>query len=370
MQIAGLLLDMAALQKTKPSGFGYKRAAYAIFSLSRPVSEVAATGSVRAIRGIGPSSERIIHEWIESGASATVDAALRQAPPSKQADIAVRRGVRDGFLSWASVLAANHASVDSQIVSASHYRGDLQMHTTWSDGAEDIESMADACLARGWTRMCVTDHSYGLPIARGMSMEHVLRQHLEIDEINERARGAFRVLKGIEANILADGRVDMTPDELRRFELVIAAPHSALRGEHDQTARMLAAVETPGVHILGHPRGRVFNKRGGVRADWDRVFAAAARTGVAIELDGTWDRQDVDRTLAARALDAGCVFAIDSDAHATGEVEYVEYGIAHARLASVPADRVINCWDDARLDAWRRALGARATAARVPLSLR
>jgi putative hydrolase len=201
-------------------------------------------------------------------------------------------------------------------------------------------------------RLCVTDHSYGLPVARGMSMADVTRQHAQIDLLNDQFGGLFRIFKGIEANIRADGRVDMEPEELRRFELVIASPHSVLRKADDQTARMIAAVETPGVHILGHPRGRVFNKRPGVQADWEKVFVAAARANVAIELDGTWDRQDVDAGLAALALDAGCVFAIDSDAHSTGELEYVDYGLAHARLAHLPSDRIINCWDEERLVEW------------------
>ena len=368
VEVAGLLLDMAALQPSKQSGFGYKRAAYAIFSLDRPIAGEAKRGALREIRGIGPASERIILEYLGSGRSATVDAAVSAAASSKQQDLAKRRAVRDGFLSWSSVLAALRAALPPAIVSPASYRGDFQMHTTWSDGADDVQSMAEACVERGWTRMCVTDHSYGLPIARGMSMEHVRRQHREIEALNEHFAGRFRILKGIEANILADGTVDMTPEELDEFELVIASPHSVLRKPDDQTARMLAAVRTPGVHVLGHPGGRMFNNRAGIRADWDRVFGAAADTGVAIELDGTWDRQDIGADLAARALDAGCLFAIDSDAHSPRELEYVDYGLAHARLARIPADRVINCWDDTRLMEWaatRRTLTASAPAARA-----
>jgi histidinol phosphatase-like PHP family hydrolase len=249
-------------------------------------------------------------------------------------------------------LAALRANLPDTVVSPAAYRGDLQMHTTWSDGADDLETMAAASRARGWTRMCVTDHSYGLPIARGMTMEHSRRQHVEIDALNDGFEGQFRIIRGIEANILADGALDLTADELRQFELVIAAPHSALRKLDEQTNRMLAAVRTPGVHVIGHPRGRVFNKREGIRANWKRVFAEAAKAGVAIELDGTWDRQDVDADLAALAFDAGCLFAIDSDAHSPVELEYVDYGLAHARLARIPPDRVINCWDDERLDEW------------------
>ena len=115
---------------------------------------------------------------------------------------------------------------------------------------------------------------------------------------------------------------------------------------------MLGAVKGEAVSILGHPRGRMFNSRAGVSADWDRVFAEAARRNVAIELDGNWHRQDVDYRLARAAVDAGCIFALDSDAHSLGELRFTDYSIAHARLAGVPAARVINCWSDEQLDAW------------------
>jgi putative hydrolase len=354
VEVAGLLLDMASLQANRQSGWGYKRAAYAIFSLESPVNDVAKKGALRDIPGIGPASERIIAEYLETGRSTIVAAAIDNAAASSQADIARRRSKRDGFLSRASALAALRSTQPREVVSPAAYRGDYQMHTTWSDGAEDLAGMAAACLRRGWTRMCVTDHSYGLPIARGMSMERVKRQHMEIDALNRQLEGRFRIFKGIEANIRADGAVDMLPEELALFELVMASPHSALRKPDDQTARMVAAVTTPGVHMLGHPRGRMFNSRAGVQADWERVFDAAARSGVAIELDGTWDRQDIDARLAALALDAGCVFAIDSDAHSPRELEFVDYGMAHARLARIPADRVINCWEDERLLEWSR----------------
>ena len=136
----------------------------------------------------------------------------------------------------------------------------------------------------------------------------------------------------------------MTPEERRRLELVVAAPHSALRSSGDQTRRILTAVRTPGVHILGHPRGRKYAVRPGVMADWDRIFAAAARATVAVEIDGDPRRQDIDHELARRALAAGCIFALDSDAHAPAEWEFAETAIAHARLAQIPSERVINCW--------------------------
>jgi histidinol phosphatase-like PHP family hydrolase len=333
VEIAGLLLDMATVQATRQKGFGYKRAAYAVFALDHQIERDVMAGTLRDIHGIGPAVERIVREYVETGRSTAIDAAIEAATPAARQNVLNRRMLRSNFLSWAGVLDALAADLPGA-VSPADYRGDFQMHTTWSDGAVDIETMAQAGAARGWTRICVTDHSYGLPIARGMSMEHVRRQHREIEELNETLAGRFRVLKGVEANITADGEVDMAPDELATFELVVASPHSVLRKTYDQTRRMLGAVRTRGVHVLGHPRGRLFNSRPGVMADWDRVFAAAARRGVAIELDGTWDRQDIDYELARRALDAGCVFAVDSDAHSIRELEFVDYGLARAWRAS------------------------------------
>ena len=228
------------------------------------------------------------------------------------------------------------------------------MHTTWSDGAEPVAAMAEACMARGWSCMGVTDHSHGLAIARGMSMESAIQQRAEIDALNAGFNGRFRIFKGIEANIQADGSLDLSIDERRQFEYVVAAPHALLRRTEDQTARMLAAVTAPSVSVLGHPRGRVYGARGGVVADWPRVFEAAAKRQVAIEIDGNWHRQDIDWTLAQQALDAGCIFALDSDGHSIDELKFTDYAIAHARLAGIPVKKVINCWSDRDLTNWMK----------------
>ena len=148
------------------------------------------------------------------------------------------------------------------------------------------------------------------------------------------------------------GGLDLSTDEASTFDLVLAAPHSRLRKDDDQTDRMLAAISHPAVHILAHPRGRISGSRAGVVADWDAVFAAAARRGVAVEIDGDPARQDLDHTLARRALAAGCIFALDSDAHTTTQLWYAEIALAHARLAGIPADRIVNCWPLDRLLGW------------------
>jgi histidinol phosphatase-like PHP family hydrolase len=183
-------------------------------------------------------------------------------------------------------------------------------------------------------------------------MAEAAAQHEAIARLNDDHRGRFRLIHGIEANIGADGALDLSPDEAALFELVLAAPHSKLRRSEDQTGRLLTAVANPRVHVLAHPRGRITGSRAGVVADWDAIFGAAARAGVAIEIDGDPSRQDLDFTLAARALAAGCLFALDSDAHATTQLRYAETAIAHARLAGIPPDRIVNCWPVERLMAW------------------
>ncbi len=348
--VEGLLRDMAALQTSPQRTWGYKRAASAIRELDEPIEGLLALdGTLRKIPHIGPSSTRIILEVLKTGRSATVEEAVERS--SKATEIGRSRTLREGFLSRAQVIAA----LENRRLKGpapGDYRGDLQMHSVWSDGTQTLEAIIEAGLALGYEYSAVTDHSYGLPIARGVSMTSLAQQHVAIDRLNARYAGRFRLLKGIEANILADGSIDMEPAELRRLEIVVAAPHSALRSSALQTERMVRAVSTRGVHILGHPRGRKYGSRAGVAADWDAVFDSAARTGVAIEIDGDPSRQDIDHAMAQRALRAGCLFALDSDAHSTGELRYAETAIAHARLAGVPRDRVINCWPTDRLLEW------------------
>ena len=348
---AGLLQDLALLQPNERSRFGYKRAAKVIAAgIDRPIADLIAEGTLREIPYIGAASERVAREVADTGESATVARAV--AASSRRSEVEKRRRFRRAYLSRYSLRLAMDAPLPSSIVARPAYLGDLQMHSTWSDGGEAIADLAEGARELGWSRIGVTDHSYGLPIANGMSMESARQQHLEIDELNERVAGRVRIYKGVEANILADGTLDLQEDERRMFEYVIASPHSALRKDADQTARMVAAVSLAGVAILGHPQWRMYNNRPGISADWRAVFREAARREVAIEIDGNWYRQDVDYELAAIALEEGCLFALDSDAHSIAEYPFTDYAIAHARVAGVPADRVVNCWDEARFDAW------------------
>jgi putative hydrolase len=349
MAIVGLLRDMALAQPDRHREWAYKRAAASVMGLPRALPELLGEGlDLLEIPHIGPASARVVREFLDAGASAAVEAAIDRS--GRRAKVDAARALRDGFLSHAAVreaLASRRAAV-----SGKDYRGDFQMHSEWSDGAASLDQIAEWCLHLGHECACITDHSAGLAVAQGIGAEQVRAQHAEIDRLNEAYEGRFRFLKGIEANLDADGGVDVPPDERAAFDLVIAAPHSGLRLALDQTPRLLNAVGERGVHVLGHPRGRKYGSRAGILADWDAVFARAAETGVAIEIDGSPERQDIDYRLARRALAAGCLFALDSDAHDERELPFYEYALAHARLAGIPADRVINCWPYGRLQEW------------------
>jgi histidinol phosphatase-like PHP family hydrolase len=349
LELAGLLLDMAAVAGESQRAWGYRRAAKAVLRIDRALTPLIQSNTFKTVPGIGSTTDRIARELIFDGGSPFVEQTVRNAGQDEA--IARLRGLRRHFLSRAAV---------KEIVgrrgtpSRARYRGDFQMHSVWSDGAEPLGSIIDACLARGHSCAGITDHSYGLPIAGGMTMAQVREQHAEIDALNKQYAGRFRLFKGIEANIRQDGTVDMEEEELRLFEFVVASPHSLLRKTVDQTARMAGAVSQRGVAILGHPMGRKFNQRPGVTARWDQVFTIAAKRQVAIEIDGSWDRQDVHYELAARALELGCLFALDSDAHSHPELDFIEIAIAHARLAGIPQNRIVNYWPEKKFLDWAR----------------
>ena len=350
--ISAALRELASAQTLTFKARVFRRAAAAVLALDVPIDRlIGPDGTVPEVPGIGPASWKVIVELIRTGASERVD---REVSGSKRsADIVRARAARETFLSGAEVQRILAAPAAKGVVGREDYRGDFQMHSVWSDGTMTLAALVKGCRARGYTCSAVTDHSHGLRVTNGLTGRSAARQHRTIDAIN-RKQPAFRLLKGVEANILADGRLDLEPDDLARFEMVLAAPHSQLRLTSDQTPRMLTAVRTPGVHILAHPRGRQSGTRAGVVADWDRIFSEAAGLGVAVEIDGHPARQDLDHTMLGRALAAGCVFALDSDAHNVAELAHADVAIAHARLAGVPADRIVNCWPIELLEAWLR----------------
>lgn len=347
LELASALYDMAAIAGDSQRAWGYKRAAKAVLRIDRDITPLVTSNTFKSISGIGPTTDRIARELILDGRCAFVEAAVRDS--GKENEVARLHTFRRQYLSRAAVkeIVARRGAPGR-----AKYRGDFQMHSIYSDGAETLESIINACLERGWSCAGVTDHSYGLSIAGGMSMDRAVEQHAEIDALNRKYDGRLRMFKGIEANIRPDGTIDMEPHEMRRFEYIVASPHSALRKSFDQTARMVAAVSQPGVAILGHPQGRVFNMRAGVVADWSKVFEVAARRRVAIEIDGSWSRQDVPYELAAQALEQGCIFALDSDAHSHAEFDFADIAIAHAKLAGIPQAKIVNYWPDKKFLEW------------------
>jgi histidinol phosphatase-like PHP family hydrolase len=238
--------------------------------------------------------------------------------------------------------------------------GDLQVHSTDSDGALPLPEMAAAARSLGRRFVAFTDHSKSLQIAGGQDEEELVDQGRRIDGFNAEltsAKTPFRVLKSIEMDLAPDGSGDMDPASLRRLDLVLGAFHSALRVKEDQTERYVAALSNPTVHVLAHPKARMFGRRTGLEADWARVFEEAARTGTAIEIDATVNRQDVTVELARIAVAAGVRwFSIGSDAHTSMELEFLPFGMAIASLAGVPRERVLNYLRVDEVAAWARSL--------------
>ncbi len=246
--IGGYLRDLAFAQSSPQKMYGYKRAAAAILGLDEPLNGlVEANGTLPRIPGIGPASSRVISEVLASGESPTVEDAVARS--DRRADIQRRRTLRQHVLSRAE---ARRVLGDASLSGPARedYLGDLQMHSEWSDGSPTVREIAEACLARGYRYAAVTDHSHGLRIAGGMSMDEAAAQRRSIDAVNASMGDRFHLLQGIEANIDATGALDLSADEAATFELVLAAPHSRLRREEDQTDRMLTAIAHP---LRPHP---------------------------------------------------------------------------------------------------------------------
>jgi len=219
-----------------------------------------------------------------------------------------------------------------RLVTVDDVRGDTHTHSNWTDGVDSIEAMARAARDRGHEYMVLTDHSPSLGVARGLSPERVEQQRVEIDRLNAEL-GPFRILHGTELEILADGRLDYPDELLARFEVVIASVHTG-RGQSSEqlTARALAAMASPHVDVIAHPSGRIVNRRDPLPFDWPRVFEAAARTGTALEINGS-PRLDLDDGLARAAARAGAMLTVSSDAHRTEELGQQRYAVDLARRA-------------------------------------
>lgn len=238
-------------------------------------------------------------------------------------------------------------------------RGDLHSHSNWSDGGSPIEVMADAARILGREYIALTDHSPNLTIANGLSPERLMEQLTIVDGINGQngQDPGFRLLAGIEVDILEDGELDQSAELLSQLDVVVASVHSKLRSDKGpMTRRMLTAIENPHTNVLGHCTGRLVKGSRGTRPpsefDAEKVFASCAEHSVAVEINSRPERQDPPDELIQIALDAGCLFSIDSDAHAPGQLDFLQYGAERAEANGVPADRIITTWALDRLLEW------------------
>jgi DNA polymerase (family 10) len=223
-------------------------------------------------------------------------------------------------------------------------RGILHAHTDLSDGVNTLAEMAEAVQHRGYEYFGVADHSQSAHYAGGLSLEEIEEQHAEIDRMNLRYDGKFRIFKGIEADILGDGSLDYPDHVLKRFDFVIASVHSRFRLDRQaQTERILRAVANPRTTILGHMTGRQLLRRPGYDLDIEKILAACATHGVAIEVNANPWRLDLDWRWHRRAIEVGCWISINPDAHSIAEIDLTHWGVNMARKGVVPKERVLNC---------------------------
>jgi len=293
---------------------------------------LAQAGRLQSIDGIGKSTALVITEALDG----KVPARLRQLEEAPADDLELD--------------APAEALLES-------LRGDCHAHSDWSDGGSPIREMAEAARELGHDYLVLTDHSARLTVAHGLNAERLRAQLDVVVELN-RELAPFRILTGIEVDILEDGSLDQELDLLAELDVVVASVHSKLRMESPaMTERMLAAVESPHTDILGHCTGRLITGRGRAQStfDADAVFAACARTGTAVEINSRPERQDPPQDLLRQAVTHGCSFSIDTDAHAPGQLGWLGRGCAKAVDAEVPPERIVNRGSIDELLAWSGA---------------
>lgn len=225
-----------------------------------------------------------------------------------------------------------------KLIEVNDIRGDLHAHTTWSDGKNSIEEMAAEGHRRGYEYIALTDHSPRLAIARGLSLERLNAKKKELDRIQQKFK--IKILFGTEVDILADGTIDYPDDVLKKFDIVVASIHSNFK--QDNTDRMIKAMQNPYVHIIGHPSGRMINKRPGYHIDYEKIFKAASETNTALEINAQYLRLDLQDIYIREAKRWKCHFSIDSDAHSTQGLWLMDLGVRWARRGWAEKNDVIN----------------------------
>jgi putative hydrolase len=308
----------------------YRAAAAALLPLDRDDLEArASAGTLRELPGIGASTASVVVDCLAGRMPARLAELEQQSGPLAEGGQAYREALR----------------------------GDLHSHSDWSDGGSPLEEMAFTAVELGHDYLVLSDHSPRLTVANGLSVERLTRQLDIVDAVNAHLEESFRLLKGIEVDILDDGSLDQTDEMLGRLDLRVASVHSKLAMERDaMTRRMVAAARNPHTNVLGHCTGRLITGGRGTRKqstfDADAVFEACSEHDVAVEINSRPERRDPPDELVTRALELGCLFSIDSDAHAPGQLDFVSYGCERAEQLGVPVERIVNTWPLERLLSW------------------
>jgi len=334
----------------------FRSAAAALGGL--PTEELAAraaAGTLRQLAGVGEVTARCVGESLAG-----------------QEPVYLRRLAATEGTELAAAAAALRAAL----------RGDCHTHSDWSDGGSPIEEMALTAVELGHEYLVLTDHSPRLTVAKGLTASRLRRQLDHVAALNAALPEGFRILTGIEVDILADGSLDQSDDLLDRLDVVVGSVHSGLRDDRARmTRRMLTAIANPRLDILGHCTGRMVTSRpAGVTGPGDRghrsgarppsdfdaeaVFAACAEHDTAVEINSRPERQDPPKRLIRLALETGCLFAIDTDAHAPGQLDWQRFGCERAALCGVAADRVVNTWPADQLLGWAGSHRPNGSAAR------
>ena len=327
------LLERSRAETYKVKAF--RAAAETILPLGDEVEQRVAEGTLRELPGIGASTAEVI------------EAAVQGRMPPRLAKLEQETG---------GPLVEGGAAVRAAL------RGDLHSHSDWSDGGSPIEEMAFTAIELGHDYLVLTDHSPRLTVANGLSAARLTRQLEVVEAVNAHLDTsldgrAFRLLKGIEVDILDDGSLDQTEEMLGRLDVRVASVHSKLAMDPEpMTRRMVAAVRNPLVNVLGHCTGRLVTGNRGTRRqsefDAEAVFGACRESGTAVEINSRPERRDPPTDLLRLAIDLGCLFSIDSDAHAPGQLDFQAYGCARAEELGLDPDRIVNTWPLERLLEW------------------
>ena len=318
--VAQVLSEIGYLLRQDPDEkFRAKAFSAAAWSLAveRPdLGALHASRDLTTLEGVGAGIAKVIADVLETGRSRYLDRLREQ----------MKQPGRD----------------DESVLEFPLYKGDVHSHSTWSDGRATMLEMARGAEAMGYSYLGVTDHSPRIKVVNGLDADRLLAQSLEMAEVQAQVPGVA-MLQGIEVDILEDGALDLPDMVLELLDVVIASPHVKLRQEPSaMTERMLRAVSHPHVDVIGHPTGRRPGSREGANYDFEAVFKEAARHHVALEIDCDPARMDLSPEMARLALELGCNFTLDADAHAPAELAYVPMGMWMARRAGIPQDRILN----------------------------